>query len=93
MRLGGVDVSTVDGEALLKNYAIVFQDVLFADTVMEKHPLSKRTPPTRRCWRRRAAVRRLVSGLPEGLPIPVGGNRSPALSAASGSASPLPAPS
>ena len=36
VRLGGVDVSTVDGEALLKNYAIVFQDVvLFADTVME----------------------------------------------------------
>ena len=43
MRLGGVDVSTVDGEALLKNYAIVFQDVvLFADTVMENIRLGKR---------------------------------------------------
>ena len=40
---GGVDVSTVDGEALLKNYAIVFQDVvLFADTVMENIRLGKR---------------------------------------------------
>ena len=43
VRLGGVDVSTVDGEALLKNYAIVFQDVvLFADTVMENIRLGKR---------------------------------------------------
>ena len=41
--LGGVDVSTVDGEALLKNYAIVFQDVvLFADTVMENIRLGNR---------------------------------------------------
>ena len=43
VRLGGVDVSTVDGEALLKNYAIVFQDVvLFADSVMENIRLGKR---------------------------------------------------
>ena len=43
VRLGGVDVSTVDGEALLRNYAIVFQDVvLFADTVMENIRLGKR---------------------------------------------------
>lgn len=34
--LGGVDLSTIDPETLLKNYAIVFQDVvLFNDTVME----------------------------------------------------------
>lgn len=34
--LGGVDVTTVEPEALLKNYAIVFQDVtLFDDTIME----------------------------------------------------------
>ena len=43
VRLGDVDISTVDGEALLKNYAIVFQDVvLFADTVMENIRLGKR---------------------------------------------------
>ncbi len=52
MRLGGVDVSTVDGEALLKNYAIVFQDVvLFADTVMENIRLGKRDATMWRCWR------------------------------------------
>jgi len=34
--LGGQDITTIDPEALLKNYAIVFQDVtLFNDTVME----------------------------------------------------------
>ena len=36
IRLGGTDISTVDSEALLKDYAIVFQDVvLFNNTVME----------------------------------------------------------
>ncbi|WP_455429485.1 ATP-binding cassette domain-containing protein [Methanobrevibacter arboriphilus] len=34
--LGGVDLKTIDPEALLKNYAIVFQDVvLFNNTVKE----------------------------------------------------------
>lgn len=34
--IGGVDLKTIDPEALLKNYAIVFQDVvLFNDTVKE----------------------------------------------------------
>ena len=33
--MGGVDISTVDPETLLKDYAIVFQDVvLFNDTIM-----------------------------------------------------------
>ena len=35
--LGGVDVSAVEPEALLKSYAIVFQDVvLFEGTVMQR---------------------------------------------------------
>ena len=43
MRLGGVDVSTVDAETLLEKYAIVFQDVvLFADTVMENIRIGRR---------------------------------------------------
>lgn len=42
--LGGVDVSTVEPEALLKSYAIVFQDVvLFHDTVMENIRLGRRS--------------------------------------------------
>ena len=36
IRVGGVDISTVDPEALLTDYSMVFQDVvLFDDTVME----------------------------------------------------------
>ncbi len=42
--LGGVDVSTVEPEALLENFAIVFQDVvLFHDTVMENIRLGRRS--------------------------------------------------
>ncbi|MFV0401053.1 MAG: ABC transporter ATP-binding protein [Oscillospiraceae bacterium] len=41
--LGGVDVSTVDPEALLKYYAIVFQDVvLFRDSIIENIRLGRR---------------------------------------------------
>lgn len=41
--LGGVDVSTVDPETLLKYYSMVFQDVvLFRDTVMENIRLGRR---------------------------------------------------
>ena len=41
--LGGVDVASVEPEALLTNYAIVFQDVvLFHDTVMENIRLGRR---------------------------------------------------
>lgn len=41
--LGGVDISTVDPEALLKYYAIVFQDVvLFRDTIIENIRLGRR---------------------------------------------------
>ncbi len=41
--LGGVDVSTVDPETLLRDYSVVFQDVtLFDDTVMENIRLGRR---------------------------------------------------
>lgn len=43
VRVGGVDVSTVDPETLLRDYAIVFQDVLlFDDTVMGNIRLGRR---------------------------------------------------
>ena len=42
--LGGKDISTIDLEELLKNYSIVFQDVvLFNSTVMENIRLGRRT--------------------------------------------------
>lgn len=42
--LGGKDISTIDPEELLKNYSIVFQDVvLFNSTVMENIRLGRRT--------------------------------------------------
>ena len=43
IRVGGVDISTVDPEALLTDYSMVFQDVvLFDDTVMENIRLGRR---------------------------------------------------
>ena len=42
IRVGGVDIKTVDPEALLSDYSMVFQDVvLFDDTVMENIRLGK----------------------------------------------------
>ena len=42
IRVGGVDISTVDPEVLLSDYSMVFQDVvLFDDTVMENIRLGK----------------------------------------------------
>lgn len=41
--LGGVDINSVEPEVLLKNYSIVFQDViLFNDTIMSNIRLGKR---------------------------------------------------
>ena len=49
--MGGVDISTVDPETLLKDYAIVFQDVvLFNDTIMGNIRLAARTLQMRRSW-------------------------------------------
>ena len=42
IRVGGVDIATVDPETLLSDYSMVFQDVvLFDDTVMENIRLGK----------------------------------------------------
>ena len=43
IRVGGVDIATVDPEVLLRDYSMVFQDVvLFDDTVMENIRLGRR---------------------------------------------------
>ena len=77
--LGGVDVSTVDGEALLKNYAIVFQDVvLFADSVMENIRLGKRDATDEEVLAAAKAAQcdAFVSRLPEGYHTLIGENGS-----------------
>lgn len=79
VRLGGVDVSTVDGETLLKNYAIVFQDVvLFADTVMENIRLGKRDATDEEVLAAAKAAQcdAFVSRLPEGYHTLIGENGS-----------------
>ena len=79
VRLGGVDVSTVDGEALLKNYAIVFQDVvLFADTVMENIRLGKRDATDEEVLAAAKAAQcdAFVSRLPDGYHTLIGENGS-----------------
>lgn len=79
VRLGDVDISTVDGEALLKNYAIVFQDVvLFADTVMENIRLGKRDATDEEVLAAAKAAQcdTFVSRLPDGYNTMIGENGS-----------------
>lgn len=43
IKVGGIDISTIDPEVLLRDYSMVFQDVvLFDDTVMENIRLGRR---------------------------------------------------
>lgn len=68
--IGGVDVSTVEPEALLKNYAIVFQDVvLFRDTVMENIRLGRRDATDEEVVKaaRAAQCDVFIQKLPEGI--------------------------
>lgn len=77
IRVGGVDISTVDPEALLTDYSMVFQDVvLFDDTVMENIRLGKRGATDQEV---RAAVEAANCGefirrLPQGYDTPIGEN-------------------
>lgn len=77
--LGGVDVSTVEPEALLKHYAIVFQDVvLFHDTVMENIRLGRRTATDQEVLAAAKAAQcdEFVSRLPDGYQTVIGENGS-----------------
>ena len=79
VRLGGVDVSTVDAEALLEKYAIVFQDVvLFADTVMENIRIGRRgaTDAEVLAAAKAAQCDAFISGLPDGYHTLIGENGS-----------------
>ena len=77
IRVGGVDISTVDPEALLTDYSMVFQDVvLFDDTVMENIRLGKRgaTDDEVRAAAEAANCGEFIRRLPQGYDTPIGEN-------------------
>lgn len=77
IRVGGVDISTIDPEVLLRDYSMVFQDVvLFDDTVMENIRLGKRgaTDEEVRASAKAANCDEFVHRLPQGYNTPIGEN-------------------
>ena len=77
--LGGVDVSTVDPETLLKSYSMVFQDVvLFRDTILENIRLGRRgaTDEEVLAAAKAAQCDDFVGKLPQGYQTMVGENGS-----------------
>ena len=77
IKVGGVDISTVDPEALLTDYSMVFQDVvLFDDTVMENIRLGKRgaTDEEVRAAAEAANCGEFICRLPQGYDTPIGEN-------------------
>lgn len=79
VRVGGVDVSTVDPEVLLADYAVVFQDVtLFDDTVMANIRLGRKdaTDEEVLAAARAANCDGFVGQLPQGYDTVIGENGS-----------------
>ena len=77
--LGGIDISTVDPETLLKHYSFVFQDVvLFRDTILENIRLGRRWATDEEVYAAARAARcdEFVRELPEGYQTVVGENGS-----------------
>ncbi len=77
--LGGTDVSTVDPEALLRSYSMVFQDVvLFRDTVMENIRLGRRGATDEEVLEaaRAAQCDEFIRKLPQGYQTVIGENGS-----------------
>ena len=77
IKVGGVDISTVEPEALLTDYSMVFQDVvLFDDTVMENIRLGKRgaTDEEVRAAAEAANCGEFICRLPQGYDTPIGEN-------------------
>lgn len=77
--LGGVDISTVDPEALLSAYAIVFQDVtLFDNTVLENIRVGRKdaTDEEVLAAAREARCDEFVQRLPDGYHTRIGENGS-----------------
>ena len=77
IKVGGVDISTVDPEVLLTDYSMVFQDVvLFDDTVMENIRLGRRGASDVEVMAaaKAANCEEFVSRLPQGYQTPIGEN-------------------
>ena len=77
IKVGGVDISTVDPEVLLSDYSMVFQDVvLFDDTVMENIRLGKHGATDEEVRTAAAAANcdEFVEKLPQGYATPIGEN-------------------
>ena len=77
IKVGGVDISTVDPEVLLTDYSMVFQDVvLFDDTVMENIRLGKHgaTDEEVLAAAKAANCDEFVNKLPDGYKTPIGEN-------------------
>ena len=77
IKVGGVDISSIDPEPLLTDYSMVFQDVvLFDDTVMENIRLGKHgaTDEEVRTAARAANCDEFVEKLPLGYATPIGEN-------------------
>lgn len=77
--VGGVDVATVDPETLLRDYAVVFQDVLlFDNTVMENIRLGRRDATDQEVLAAASAANcdEFVRKLPNGYQTMIGENGS-----------------
>ena len=77
IRVGGVDISTVDPEVLLTDYSMVFQDVvLFDDTIMENIRLGRHGATDEEVLSAAAAANcdEFAEKLPQGYATPIGEN-------------------
>ena len=77
IRVGGIDINSVDPEVLLTDYSMVFQDVvLFDDTVMENIRLGKHGATDEEVLAAAAAANcdEFVEKLPKGYATPIGEN-------------------
>ena len=77
IKVGGVDINTIEPETLLTDYSMVFQDVvLFDDTVMENIRLGKHgaTDEEVRAAAKAANCDEFVEKLPQGYDTPIGEN-------------------
>ena len=77
IRVGGIDINTVDPEVLLTDYSMVFQDVvLFDDTVLENIRLGKHGATDEEVLAAAAAANcdEFVEKLPQGYATPIGEN-------------------
>ena len=77
VKVGGVDISTVDPEVLLTDYSMVFQDVvLFDDTIMENIRLGKHgaTDEEVLAAAKAANCDEFARRLPQGYDTPIGEN-------------------